>query len=226
MNLASPIPSATEELWLRYLRAQLAGNRKEALRLVIEEGLRRGLSVQTLQTEVVQRAQREIGRLWQENRIGIAQEHMATAISQVVMSRLFEEAPLAPNLGKKVLIACVEGELHEFPARMVSDFLELAGFDVRYLGASVPTDSLIALVAAEKPDLLALSVTMSFNATSLRNAVERVRKEFGSELPILVGGHAVAWAPGLVSECGVETADLDAKALVAKVKRLLLPVPS
>jgi methanogenic corrinoid protein MtbC1 len=43
--------------------------------------------------------------------------------------------------GKVVTLACVEGELHEVGARMASDFLEMAGFDVRFLGANVPTCS-------------------------------------------------------------------------------------
>ncbi len=37
--------------------------------------------------DVIQKTQREIGRLWQENRITIADEHVATAISQLALAR-------------------------------------------------------------------------------------------------------------------------------------------
>lgn len=51
---------ASSEVRGLYLSAQLAANRREALRLVIEEGLSCGSSVAEVQLEVIQEAQREI----------------------------------------------------------------------------------------------------------------------------------------------------------------------
>ena len=212
---ASPL----EALRTRYLAAQLSGDRREAVRLVLEEGLHRGHAVSELQAEVIQSAQQKIGELWQQNRISIAQEHMATAISHVVLARLFEEAPPAISNGKRVVVACVEGELHEFPARLVADFLELAGYQVRYLGANVPLHDLVKLLAAEPTDLLALSVTMSFNAGALHRGVERIRAEFPS-LPILVGGHALSWEPELATRFGVQTCGAGSAAVLDAARRL------
>ena len=209
----------TAELRRLYLEAQLAGDRRAALRVVLDDGLASGVPVPKLQSEVVQAAQREIGALWQQNRISIAQEHMATAISHVVMSRLFEEADVVDRLGYKVVVACVEGELHEFPARLVADFLELGGFDVRYLGANVPTDDLLRLLGDEKPAVLALSVTMSFNAPSLLQAVQRIRSRFPN-LPVLVGGHALEWEPRLAVQYGVETCGPEAECVVDHARRM------
>ena len=157
----------------RYLAAQLRGDRREAVKVVVDEGLTNGATSLELQEQVIQAAQREIGRLWQENVISIAQEHMATAISNLTLAQLFERATHAPRNGKRVLVACVEGEQHEFPARLVADALDLAGFDVRFVGANVPTDSLLEMIAFDKPDLVALSATMSFHGPSMRAAVAR-----------------------------------------------------
>lgn len=209
------------ELRRRYLAAQLAGNRREALRLVIDEGLARGAAVLDVQLEVIQAAQREIGRLWQENSISIAQEHMATAISSMALSHLFDMAPRAPANGKCVLVACVEGELHDFPARLVADALDLAGFDVRYLGASVPTDSLLQMIAADAPDLLALSTTMTFNVPALRRALERVRAQTGGKLPIVIGGGACGWVKNVAEELAVDGTASDAASTVRVISRLL-----
>jgi methanogenic corrinoid protein MtbC1 len=225
VNAVAQARVGLDELLSRYLAAQLGGDRREALRLVLEEGLVAGHGVLELQVEVIQAAQREIGRLWQVNRISIAQEHMATAISHVVMARLFDEARADPRLGRKVVVACVEGEYHEFPARIVADFLDLGGFDVRYLGANVPTDDLMRLLREERPDLLALSVTMSFNIAALRRVVARVRLEH-PHLPILVGGHALDWEPDIAREYGVETCGNDAARLVDSARRLTERTPS
>jgi methanogenic corrinoid protein MtbC1 len=204
----------TAALLERYLSAQLKGQRQEALRLLLEEGVEAGLSVPDLQLRVISPAQKEIGRLWQENRITVAQEHLATAISQLVMAQLYRYLPRDPPNGKRVTVACVEGELHEVGARIASDFLEMAGFDVEFLGANVPTDSLVKWVEDARPDLLCLSATMSFHLPALTEAIERVRTLLPA-LPIAVGGHAFEWARGLEQRLGVTFYGKDAKALVA-----------
>ena len=213
-----------DDLLAGYLAALLAGDRRGALR-VIDQALEQGSPVAALQRDVVQAAQREIGRLWERNDISIAQEHMATAISHVALSRLFEQASAAQRVGRRVVVACVEGERHEFPARLVADYLDLGGYDVTFLGADVPTDHLLRLLRAHLPDVLALSVTMSFNAPALLQAVERVRAEMPA-LPILVGGNALAWEPALATRCGVESCAADASSLLEAMARLVGRRPS
>lgn len=212
---ASPVLTSLRD---RYLRAQLAGDRREALRLIVDEGLATGISVVSLQSDVIQAAQHEIGRLWQRNVVSIAQEHMATAISQLVLSALFERAKPQPRLGKKLVLACVEGELHDLPARLVADVLDVDGFDVRFLGANVPHDDLIKAIVSERPDVIGLSVTMTFNVTSLRTAIARTREVTPN--PIFVGGHALGWSTELAEELGVEMGGTSTDEVVATARRL------
>src|SRR5688572_4354269 len=115
-----------ERLRSDYLAALLHGERRAALKLVVEHGVRLGARVDDLHSAVIQECQREIGRLWQENLISIAQEHQATAISQLVLAHLYDLAPRAADNDKRVVVACVEGELHDFPSRLVADALDLA----------------------------------------------------------------------------------------------------
>ncbi|WP_240359215.1 cobalamin B12-binding domain-containing protein [Pyxidicoccus trucidator] len=212
-----PSPTALRE---QYLAAQLAGNRREALRLLVDEGLLRGIPLQTLHLEVIQQAQYEIGRLWQENIISVAQEHLATSISQLALAHLYRHLPRDPDNGKVVMMSCVEGELHEVGARMASDFLEMAGFDVRFLGANVPPEHLARMVRDVRPDLLALSVTMTYHLPQLREAVKHARAA-APGVPIAVGGLAFRWAPDLEQDLGVSFFGKDARELVASACRTL-----
>jgi methanogenic corrinoid protein MtbC1 len=209
----------------RYLAAQLNGDRQEALRLVLEEGLERGVSVPDLHLEVVERAQRRIGALWQENRISVAQEHLATAISQLVVSQLYCHLPRARGNGRRVLVACAEGEQHEMGARIAADFLEMAGFDVHFLGADVPADSVAAMAAERRPgrhpvDLLVLSAATSICFPGLQATMRRVR-ELAPDLPIVVGGSAFVWSDGCAVPEGVVRGGSDVRALVDTARRLL-----
>lgn len=208
-----------DTLSARYLDAQLAADRTEAVRLIIEEGAGRGVPVTDLLTRVILPAQREIGRLWQDNRITIADEHLATAISQLVIAQLYGRAERAPARGQRILVACVEGEYHDLGARVAADLLDLEGYDVQFAGANVPVDALRALVQRHQPDLVVLSVTMSFNAGALRRSVEAIREIPGRRIPIAAGGHAFAWAPGTGGRLDLVATGSDARELVSNVHR-------
>lgn len=184
-------PISTASIASRYLEAQLASNHRECVRL-IDEALGQGALVQDLHLKVIQPCQHEIGRLWEQNRISVAQEHLATAISQLVVAHMYRHLRRSPANGKLVIVACVEGEQHDLGARMAADFLEMEGFEVRYLGANVPTESLLAMVTQKRPDLVGLSVTAVMHLPAFRNVVGVLRAKCGPKLPILAGGSAFA----------------------------------
>jgi MerR family transcriptional regulator, light-induced transcriptional regulator len=205
----------------RYLAAQLAGDRREALRIVVDEALEKGVAPPDIHMSVIEPAQYEIGRLWQENTISVAQEHVATAISQLVLAYLYPRLPRAQTNGKKVVVACVEGELHDMGARVCADFLEMAGYEVRFLGADVPEDSLVSSIVRERPDAVALSVTMVFHVPAAKRAIQAIRASTRGRTPILVGGHALRGAPELTAELAADGFSESASELVTAVRSAL-----
>lgn len=221
LHFAASVSIDFPHLRERFVAAQLSGDRREALRLVVEDGLRQGASAQELQLAVIQEAQRHIGELWQQNRVSVAQEHLATAISHMALSHVYDSAAPARANGATVLVACVEGELHDLPARIVADALDLAGFHVRYLGANVPTDDLVRMVQQSPPDLVALSVTMAFNLPALRAAVSRLRASVPPGVRIAIGGAACVWNAQSAAELGADATGHDAAEFVAAAQRLL-----
>ena len=209
----------------RYLDAQLRGDRREALRLVDEEGLNAGLSVGELHMHVITPAQHELGRLWQTNRIHVAQEHAATAISQLVVSHLYRHLPIAPPNGRTVIVACVPGERHELGARVASDLLEAAGFRVRYLGADVPAGDLVSEARRSQADLVVLSAATGLSRPGTVEAVTALRAALGDAFPVFVGGGAYPDADESPADCrlpeGVLKAGRTAPELVTLAARTL-----
>jgi methanogenic corrinoid protein MtbC1 len=204
----------------RFLAALVAGARREALDIVVEEGLWDDVPVRNLYLEVVQPSMYEIGRLWQQKRITVAQEHVATDIARVALAQLRLHLPCAPSNGKHVVVACVEGELHDLGARVTADFLEMAGFEVHFLGANVPTDSLAELVRRRPPDMLALSASATSNIAGLRRAIAAVRGVAGGRVPLAAGGPIFLRRPNLSRQLGVLNGQ-DALAAVAIARRLM-----
>ncbi|MVO99844.1 cobalamin B12-binding domain-containing protein [Paenibacillus lutrae] len=171
-----------------YTNALLRADRREALQLVLDR-VEAGIPITDLYLHVFQPSQREIGRLWQTNQISVAQEHLCTAATQMVMSHLYPYLFATKRNGGTMVAACVGEELHEIGLRMVSDLFELNGWDTYYLGANVPSRSLIRTLVEKKANIVAISATMTFHVHLVEELIAEIRSsEAGDNVHILVGG--------------------------------------
>jgi methanogenic corrinoid protein MtbC1 len=222
--MSQPDSQAAAEAYDAYLRAVREGDRRSAFR-VVDRARAAGLELETVYLEVLQPALREIGRLWQENQLSVADEHLATAITQAAMARLYQEAFAAGAGGGPTLIAaCADLERHEIGLRMLCDLLELEGWETVYLGATVPTEDLVRMVRDRRPDVVALSVAIAPHLPRLREMIRAIREATGDAPPlVLVGGRPFHAHPELAEKLG---ADLTAESAREAVALLRERVPS
>jgi methanogenic corrinoid protein MtbC1 len=202
-----------------FLGAIAEGDRRRALQAV--EGARTGgLDLQAIYLAVLQPALREVGRRWECGDMTVAQEHLATAITQTVMSRLAGEHFRDNEGGPLVVAACVDAERHALGLRMVCDLLELEGWTSLYLGASVPTPDLVAMVQARRPRAVALSVSLPPHLLAARDAVAAIRAAGDPQPIILLGGRAVT-GPDIAARLGADVTASDAGEAVALLRQRL-----
>lgn len=203
-----------------YLAVILNGNRSKA-REQIRDAREKGTSIKDLYLHVFQPVEREIGRLWESNKISVAHEHFATAVTQFIMSELYPDILAAPPKKQVAIATCVGNELHEIGIRMVADFLQLDGWTVYYLGANLPTDAVVSAVNEYKPNLLAISATLLPHVSRLANLVNVVRKSAKNSLKILVGGYPFSIIPDLYTKVGADGFALDAERAVTVANELV-----
>jgi methanogenic corrinoid protein MtbC1 len=207
------------QVYERYLAALLAGDRRVAL-VVVDDAIRAGVGIRGLYLEVFQPAMGEVGRLWQENRITVADEHLATAITQAAMARLYDQVfagSAAP--GPLLVAACADQERHEMGLRMICDVLEMEGWDTVFLGASVPVEDLVRMVLDREPQVVALSASITPHLARVRAAVDAIRRAVPEGGPVIVvGGRAFADDPALAGRLG---ADLTARDALEATERLM-----
>lgn len=212
---------ALGDLAAAYLDALLRGERHVASKLVLD-AVEGGTSVKDVYLHVFQRTQHEIGRLWQMNRLTVAQEHYCTAATQLIMSQLYPHIFNNRKNGRVLVATCVSGDLHEIGVRMVSDFFEIEGWDTFYLGANTPAASLIQTLRDRGADLLAVSATMSFHLRAVTDLIAAVRaSDVGERVKILVGGYPFNVVPDLWKIVGADAGALDAQDALAAADRLL-----
>jgi methanogenic corrinoid protein MtbC1 len=208
------------ELARDYLRLLLAGDRRGASALILG-AVRDGVSVRDVYLHVFQRTQYEIGRLWQLNEISVAQEHFCTAATQMIMSQLYPQIFASARVGRRLVAACVGGDLHEIGVRMVADFFEMAGWDTFYLGANTPLPGVLQAVEEHRPDAIAISATMSYHVGEVAALIRALRERDGRAPRILVGGYPFAVDPELWRTVGADGGASDAAAAVALAERLV-----
>jgi methylmalonyl-CoA mutase cobalamin-binding domain/chain len=204
-----------------YLDALLQGERRLASQLVLD-AVEQGTSIKDVYLHVFQKSQYEIGRLWQMNRITVAQEHYCTAATQLIMSQLYPHLFGADRIGRRLVATCVGDELHELGARMVADFFEMEGWDTYYVGANTPAESILQTVAEQEADVLGISATMTFHLRDVAALIAKVRRApGGGDATILVGGYPFNVAPDLWRDVGADGHARDAEAAPGLATRLV-----
>jgi methanogenic corrinoid protein MtbC1 len=192
-----------------YLQAILHGQRDAALGIVLAS-YRAGRPLLDLYLKILQPAQYEVGRLWEHNTITVAEEHMATAVTQSVMAQLYPLLPRRPPCFGRLVLSGVQGELHQLGCHMVADVLEAQGWEVRFLGTNMPHAGILRIVEEQQPAAVGISAALLFNLPKVRDLIEAIRALPVSQPPrIVVGGAAFRVAPGAFREIGADACGLD-----------------
>ncbi len=197
-----------------YLLALLEGDRARASRLIMD-AVAAGTTIPELCLRVLLPAQREVGRMWQHNEVGAAEEHFATATTSMMLAQLRVRTLVPRPNGKTVLAASVMGDQHDVGLQVVADFFEMDGWRVIHLGRDMPIPDLVQAVEAYRPDLLALSVSLHSQLPTLSETIRAVRDgEHGALVKILVGGGAFGDMPDLAVSLGADGFAADPPAAV------------
>jgi methanogenic corrinoid protein MtbC1 len=173
----------------RFFQSLVSGDRA-ACKHIVEAAMDCGAGMESIYLDHFTPALYEVGVAWEENRISVATEHIATAITEYLMC-VVEQRLLDPSIGgSPIVISCVANEYHQVGARMIADLLEQHGYDTHFVGANTPVDATIRIIETLQPCCVGLSVSVFFNVPSLFEAISAIRDAFPT-LPILVGGQAL-----------------------------------
>ena len=133
-------------------------------------------------------AMRVVGDLWAAGEISIADEHLATSISFRIIALQHERFRVAASrASKRVLLAAVEGERHILGLEMAASALTHAGYDVRMLGADVPSQDLGPAVARHEPAVVGLTMSRVSAAAEAHAAIAAAR-DASPAVGVLLGG--------------------------------------
>ena len=204
-----------------YLKKLIDGDKQEAYKIIMDL-VNSGVSIKDIYLNLFQATQKETGRLWQIRKISVAQEHFITAATQMIMSQLYPYIFNGTRKNKSIIVSCINGELHELAPRMIADLFEMEGWNSFYYGANTPQSSLIKEIEAHKPDILAVSATMTFNLESVDDLIKKIRSYADlKDLKIIVGGYPFNLAKNLWKKMGADGYAEDALSAIKLADKLI-----
>ena len=202
----------------QYMESLRQKNTRKTLFLV-QSFVNRGIPLNDVYVEILAESMRRVGELWHTAKITVDTEHYCTSVTQMAMAQMYPLLFSSERKNRTLLCACPGTELHEMGARMVADLFENDGWDSIYLGAAVPEEYLLKSVEENKPDLVALSVTMPQHLIACEELVNAIRKKF-PEMKIAVGGRAFERTDGIWKKWPIDLYTTDARQLLADANAL------
>jgi methylmalonyl-CoA mutase cobalamin-binding domain/chain len=120
----------------------------------------------------------------------------------------------------KVVLATVEGDIHEIGKSLVGTMLAASGFQVFDLGVDVAVDKIIGKAVEVNADVIAMSALLTTTMVKQREVIEELEKEnIRGKFKIMVGGAPVTrdW----VQKIGADGYSEDAIGAVNVAKALM-----
>lgn len=120
----------------------------------------------------------------------------------------------------KVVIATVEGDIHEIGKSLVATMLGASGFEVYDLGVDTPSEKIIGKALEVNADIIAMSALLTTTMVRQKEVIEELEKEgLRSKFKVMVGGAPITrdW----VKIIGADGYSEDAVGAVAIAKQLL-----
>lgn len=205
-----------------YLELALRGDRP-GIRHLVDLLRASGYTPDRIALELIEPTLVEVGDRWMRNELSVADEHLVSAISERILAETLMTLPHPPDDAPLVLLACVSSEAHRIGQLILECLFLQAGFRVHALGGQVPTLDLLGLTRRLRPDVLGLSVTMSYHVPEAAEAVAQLRTI--TSAPILVGGAIFESFPELAAQIPADWIGGDARNAVRFAREHLASHP-
>lgn len=163
------------------------------------------------------------------NEVGVLFDKQVYFLPQLIASaQTMQQAieylePMIEKNGKEepkatIVIATVEGDIHDIGKNLVALMLRNYGYRVLDLGKDVAADIIVDTALKEHAQIIGLSALMTTTMMRMKDVVE-LAKERGCDSKIIVGGAAIT--PSFADEIGADGYSSDAADCVKLVERLL-----
>ena len=144
----------------------------------------------------------------------------ADAAVGILEPELLRRGGSAEKLGR-VLMATVEGDIHDIGKNIVTLLMKSAGFEVVDIGVDKPGEEILAAAKAQEVDVIGLSALLTTTMPRMREVLELLQESGArDQYKVIVGGAPVTQE--FADMIGADWYGADATRAVDVTKRLLV----
>jgi len=168
------------------------GNARAAA-AVTKEAVAANVDPQTLLTDYMIPAMDEVGARFEANECFVPELLISARAMKAGMEII---RPLllgqAVEPAGRVVVATVQGDLHDIGKNLVATMLEGGGFQIVDIGTDVSPDKLADAVQSHQPQLVALSALLTTTLPSMKRLIDRlVQDGLRASVKVMIGGAPV-----------------------------------
>ena len=163
----------------------------------------------------------EVGVLFQQNKIFVPEVLMsakAMAEGLNIVKPLLAGQKMETN--GTVLIATVQGDLHDIGKNLVGIMLESNGFTVIDAGKDVSPETIVSMIKEHNPDVVGMSAMLTTTMLAMKDTIELLKEEgLRDKVKVIIGGAPVS--NDFATEIKADGYSPDALSAAKLCKRLL-----
>lgn len=218
VSAAAPAAIQEQDVRGRLGQAVIAGD-VEGVTPLVETALAEGMTPMQISNEGLLPGLEEVGRRFDKNIVFLPQVMRSAETMQTAFARLKQELKggMMETLGR-ILMATVEGDIHDIGKNIVCTLLENHGFEVIDLGKNVSADRIVEEARRLDVDAVGLSALMTTTMAEMENVLARL-KSAGVKTFTMVGGAVVTQE--YADSIGADLYARDALEAVARIRKLL-----
>jgi 5-methyltetrahydrofolate--homocysteine methyltransferase len=200
-------------------QAIISGNEAQAVKLT-QAALDRNTEPQKVLKEGLVAGMDVVGARFKAYEMWLPEVILAAKAMKAATALLkpyLEKSGGSMRLGK-IVIATVEGDVHDIGKNLVSMMLESAGFDMVDLGVNAKVSAIAEAAVKQEADLVGLSALLTTTMLAMKPAIQAIRGA-GAQAKVMVGGAPITqeWA----REAGADGFAPDALRAINLAKSLL-----
>ena len=211
-----------QDIMDKMVAALMDQDRDEVLEMV-DKALENDIKPMDILNKGLASALQELGVLFAEEEVFLPELLLAADITMEVMNNLsakFESGESRIEKRGSILLATVEGDVHDIGKSLVGMIMNASGYEVIDAGKDVPNKKMIELAKEHKPNIVGLSSLLATTMPAQGEFIE-MAKEAGirDNFIVMVGGAPVSrdWA----DKIGADGYSEDASGAVVEADKLL-----
>ncbi len=143
----------------------------------------------------------EIGDCWEDGRLRIAHEHMASDVLRTLLGGMIHSLARG-TAGHEILLTTPAGQWHEMGSLIAAVTAAARGWHVTYLGPNLPAGEIVAAALQKQVQAVGLSIVFPADDPRLISELQTIRQGLRKGVAIFIGGKAAVAYQRFVDEIG------------------------